>query len=252
MRTSASTTSGGVKNSPALAPASSANCLMRYSYARPSTSAGTFLFERSCSSKCWTSAWTTSLGISGLPLPSGAGWFQSTVKTPRSSSFAVGDRAHRLRQDLADVRRCRLDVAPARPVGDGEPVLAALAEHRSLGLGEGASLLPLELGDRLVGLVLPLVAEPLVEHQGQDVVLVVLPRRLASEDVCGAPQVGFELLECHAHWRFVILGSRPEGPIAHRPLDVMCMTASLGPMHARPLRPSLHQAWAGARTRTQA
>ena len=26
--------------------------------------------------------------MSGLPEPSGAGWFQSTVKTPRSSSLA--------------------------------------------------------------------------------------------------------------------------------------------------------------------
>src|SRR6266852_4046545 len=45
-----------------------------------------------------------------------------------------------------------------------------------------------------VGLILPLVAEALVEHQRQDVVLVILPGGLAPEDVGRAPEMRFELL----------------------------------------------------------
>jgi hypothetical protein len=78
-------------------------------------------------------------------------------------------------------------------------VLAALAEDRLLRVAEGAALLALLLGDGVVGLALPLVAEALVEHQRQDVVLVVLPRGLAAQDVGRAPQVGFELLERELH-----------------------------------------------------
>jgi hypothetical protein len=40
-------------------------------------------------------------------------------------------------------------------------------------------------GDCLVGLILPLVAEALIEHQGQDVVLVVLPRGLSTKNLGG-------------------------------------------------------------------
>ena len=78
-------------------------------------------------------------------------------------------------------------------------MLAALAEDGFLFFCERTALLPLLLGDGVVRLPLPLVAEPLVEHQGQDVVLVILPRRLAAEDVRGAPQVRFELLEREGH-----------------------------------------------------
>ena len=78
-------------------------------------------------------------------------------------------------------------------------MLAALAEDRLLLLAEGAALLALQLGDGVVGLALPLVAEALVEHQRQDVVLVVLPRGLAAQDVRRAPEVGFELLEGELH-----------------------------------------------------
>jgi len=41
-------------------------------------------------------------------------------------------------------------------------MLTALAKDRLLLLTEGASLLPLQLGDCVVGLALPLVAEALV------------------------------------------------------------------------------------------
>jgi len=78
-------------------------------------------------------------------------------------------------------------------------MLAALAKNRSLLLGEGAPLLSLQLGDRVVRLALPLITEPLKEHQRQDVVLIVLPRGLAAQDVRGAPKVGFELLKGQLH-----------------------------------------------------
>jgi len=48
-------------------------------------------------------------------------------------------------------------------------------------------------------LALPLVAEALVEHQGQDVILVVLSRGLAAEDVRCAPEMGFQLLKGELH-----------------------------------------------------
>jgi hypothetical protein len=44
-------------------------------------------------------------------------------------------------------------------------VFAARAEYGLLRFREGAALLALQFGDRLVGFVLPLVAEPLIEHQ---------------------------------------------------------------------------------------
>ncbi len=111
----------------------------------------------------------------------------------------VGHGPHRTRQGLADVHRDRLDVSPPGAVRDGVAMLAALAEDRLLRLGERAALLALLLRDGVVRLPLPLIAEPLVEHQRQDVVLVVLPRGLAAEDVRSAPQVRFELLEGQFH-----------------------------------------------------
>ena len=73
------------------------------------------------------------------------------------------------------------------------------AEDRLLLLGEGSPLLRFQLGDRVVGLVFPLIAEPLVEHQRQDVVLVVLPGGLAAQDVGRAPEMGFKLLLGELH-----------------------------------------------------
>ena len=111
----------------------------------------------------------------------------------------ICDGLHRTGQSLADVGGNRLHVAPARAVGDRVAVLAAFAEDRLLTFAERAPLLALLLGDGVVRLAFPLVAEPFVEHQRQDVVLVVLPRRLATQDVRRAPQVGFELLEGESH-----------------------------------------------------
>ena len=47
--------------------------------------------------------------------------------------------------------------------------------------------------------MLPLVAEPFVKHQRQDVILVILPGGLAAQDVRRAPEVRFELLEREFH-----------------------------------------------------
>ena len=111
----------------------------------------------------------------------------------------IGHSPRRAGQNLADIRRDRLDVAPSSAVGNRITVLAALAEDRLLLLGELAPLLPLQLGDGVVRLALPLIAESLVEHQRQDVVLIVLTRRLAAQDVRRAPQVRFKLLQREFH-----------------------------------------------------
>ena len=78
-------------------------------------------------------------------------------------------------------------------------MLAALAEDRLLCLVKRSALLALQLGDRVVRFPLPLVAQTLVKHQRQDVILVILPCGLAAKDVRRAPQVGFKLLECELH-----------------------------------------------------
>lgn len=111
----------------------------------------------------------------------------------------VRHRAHRLGEHLADVRRGGLHVAPARTVWDLEAMVAALAKDCFLLLGEGAALLAFQLGDGVIRLALPLVAQALVEHQRQDVVLVVLPCGLAAKDLRRAPKMGFELLESEFH-----------------------------------------------------
>ena len=78
-------------------------------------------------------------------------------------------------------------------------MLAAIAEDRPLLFGECATLLPFLLRDGVVRFAFPLVAEPLEEHQRQDVVLVILPGGLTAEDVGRAPQVRFELLKSEFH-----------------------------------------------------
>jgi hypothetical protein len=120
-----------------------------------------------------------------------------------TAQFITGlrDGAHGGGELLADVLGHGEHIAPARAVGDGEAVLAAGAEDRLLRFGEGAALLALQLRDGLVGLVLPLIAEALVEHQREDVVLVVLPGGLAAQDVGSAPEVRFELALGQAHGR---------------------------------------------------
>ena len=68
---------------------------------------------------------------------------------------------------------------------------SACPKDRFLFLCEFLSLLFLQLGNSIVRLVLPLVAEALVEHERQDVVLVVLPavlprRMLAAPQGCAS------------------------------------------------------------------
>src|SRR2546421_13107944 len=78
-------------------------------------------------------------------------------------------------------------------------MLAPSAENHLLRLGERAPLLSLQLRDGLIGLVFPLVAEAFVEHEGQNVVLVILPGGLAAENVGGTPEMGFKLLLRKSH-----------------------------------------------------
>src|SRR5882762_2998764 len=121
---------------------------------------------------------------------------------------------HRLGQHSAEVCRGGFHVAPARAVRDLEAVLATLAKDGLLLLAEGAALLPLQLSDGVARLAFPLIAKTLVEHQRQDVVLVILAGGLATQDIRRTPEVSFELLESQLHW-------------SGRPTDV-------GPMNAEP------------------
>src|SRR5689334_5892395 len=99
------------------------------------------------------------------------------VHGKNAAQLVVGarHRAHRLSEDFANIRRSSLDIAPARALGNPKPMLTAPAEDGLLLLGELAALLAFELRDRVVRFVLPLVTEAFVEHQGEDVVLVILP-----------------------------------------------------------------------------
>src|SRR3979411_2353148 len=45
----------------------------------------------------------------------------------------------------------------------------------------------------------PIGRRGVVEHQRQDIIFVVLPGRLATKNVCCAPQMGFELLLSEPH-----------------------------------------------------
>jgi len=87
------------------------------------------------------------------------------------------------------------NVAPVAAFGDLEAVkVAARLEGRTLGVGKGLTALCLKLLDLLLGLVVPLVGQPLEEHEREDVGLVVLPGGAVAQDVRSAPQVSFELL----------------------------------------------------------
>jgi hypothetical protein len=75
-------------------------------------------------------------------------------------------------------------------------VPAALAKNFLLFLGERTALETFLFGDRVVGLAFPLITKTFIEHEGQDVVLVVLSRSFPSQDVRRAPEMGFKLLLC--------------------------------------------------------
>lgn len=68
-------------------------------------------------------------------------------------------------------------------------MITASTENRLLRIGKLSALLLFLLGNSLVRLIFPLVAEAFVKHQRQDVVLVVLPGSLAAEYICRALQV---------------------------------------------------------------
>jgi hypothetical protein len=78
-------------------------------------------------------------------------------------------------------------------------VLSTSAENGLLCLCECTSLLTFQFCDSLVGLVLPLVAEAFIEHQRQNVVLVILPGSFAPEDVGRTPEMSFKLLLGQSH-----------------------------------------------------
>jgi hypothetical protein len=123
------------------------------------------------------------------------------VHREHAAQFIVGirDSAYGVGELCPDIFRDRQHIAPACPLRDGKTVLSASAENGLLCLCERTPLLAFQLCDSLVGLVLPLVAEALVEHERQDVVLVILPGGLAPEDVGSAPEMGFELLLSQSH-----------------------------------------------------
>ena len=78
------------------------------------------------------------------------------------------------------------DISPARTVGNLEPMFTAFAENLS---GLSVKWRPgfFLLGDGVIRLTLPLIAEAFVEHQGQDVILVILAGGFAAQDLA-APQ----------------------------------------------------------------
>lgn len=95
---------------------------------------------------------------------------------------------YRVGKGGADVGRGLADVPPMAALGDLEAM--DLGEERGLGLAEG-------LGG-LGGLLIPDIADPLEEEQGQDVALPVGPvNGTASEDIGTVPEVRFETCKFH-------------------------------------------------------
>src|SRR5205814_161564 len=86
---------------------------------------------------------------------------------------------------------------------------------------ERLAALALELLDAVVGLEVPLIAEPLEEHERQDIGLVILAGRASAQDGGGTSQVGFELLLGQASHEPTILALSSavhdsSGPVACR------------------------------------
>ena len=113
--------------------------------------------------------------------------------------IGIGDRTHGLGQLLANFLRNRPHIAPLAPGRDVEPIFATRPEDRFLCLGECATLLFFLFGNGVVRLVLPLIAQALIEHQRQNVILVILPGGFAAQNIGRSPQVGFQLLLSQAH-----------------------------------------------------
>ncbi len=133
-----------------------------------------------------------------LPLSVGGGLVPVYGEDAGQLEVGRRDVAHGLGQQFADVFADRQHVAPVAAVGDLEAVdVAAGAQRNAFRISERPAALLLELPDLLVGLVVPLVGEPLEEHQREDVGLVVLAGGSAPENVGRAPQVRFQLLLRH-------------------------------------------------------
>src|SRR5690606_31002020 len=94
-----------------------------------------------------------------------------------------------------EVGRRRLYVAPSGALGDLKAMLPTLSKNGLLPFAERAPLLAFQFRNCVIGLAFPLVAKPLIAHQRQDVVLVILHGSLAAQTVRRAREVGFELLE---------------------------------------------------------
>lgn len=95
----------------------------------------------------------------------------------------------------ADVLGHTQHVAPVAAVGNLEPV-DVRRRHQGLALGvvENHLLLLLQPADVFLRFGIPLIGQPLEEHQGQDVRFVVLSGGFAPEDVGRTPQMGFKFL----------------------------------------------------------
>lgn len=98
-----------------------------------------------------------------------------------------GDRTHCRGELFTEVGRGCQHVTPLAPFRNGETMIAAGTENCLLGIGKLAPLFLLLFRYCLIRLILPLIAEALVKHQRQDVVLVILPGGLAAENIRSTP-----------------------------------------------------------------
>ena len=108
--------------------------------------------------------------------------------------IGIRHRPHCLGELFTEVGGFSKHIAPAAAVRYGKAMLAPRTENRLLRFGKLAALLALQIGNSLIRLIFPLVTEPLIEHQRQNIVFVILPGSLATQDIGGSPQVCFELL----------------------------------------------------------
>lgn len=106
----------------------------------------------------------------------------------------IRDSTHRSREHFAKIGPGLLNIAPSGTFWNTETVLTARPENLLLLFGKLSTLLVLLLGDRLIGFILPLIAELLIKHKRQNVVLVILSGSLTPEDIRCAPEMRFELL----------------------------------------------------------
>lgn len=107
------------------------------------------------------------------------------LKDSPQAVIRVFDRAKRLVQVGADVRRVPPDVRPEVSFRNVEPML--------IGIG-GELGIPI-LGQPFLILLAPDVTQALIKKQSEDVMLVVGGVNGAAQNVCGAPEVALQLRE---------------------------------------------------------